>query len=413
MADPRITCELLARDTLAVKSLLTQSRGRQWQEVLGDTGNGKLILQNDDPDLALVEYGDYVRFSLDGAAVFAIVVESIDRVDIAPGEDADEFTTISGRGMLVVLENGVVYPDSVTLDTVPFADTRVFNFAHLLCGCPDSWTTPYDWGDRPTTSEPAYAGKPSDFPPVFSHWVGPEAPDGSGDNQRGDWYFAALLIGLPTARYRLFFGFDDQIEIWMDDVPLFSNAETTIDVTKSVDVYLDGIVHLLSARITNFDADFGPPDGPTGWTAALCTLNPDESVDTEYWATDPSDVNQFVMPFPSQSPGETPGALMKGLILEATPPGSRDVPPLALISLGFDDTVDSNGDAWADCVSPSIQIGTDYLTAFKQIAETSGIDLWFDVVTWTLHAYQGRGSSVAVSYVEASNITDLHHSGKF
>lgn len=408
MSDPRITCELLARADLSVKSSLSQSRGRQWQEVLGDTGNGKLILQNDDPDLSLVEYGDYVRFSLDGQIVFAIVVEQMDRVDITAGEDADEATTISGRGVLSVLENAVVYPDTVTEDTVPFGDARVFNFGSLLSTGPGTWATPYDWGDRLADPSP-YQGMPADFPPVFSHWVGPEAPDGSGDNQRGDWYFGAVLVGLPAARYRLFFGFDDQIEIWIDDVPLFANDQTTINTTKSIDVYLDGIVHFIGVRITNLDPNAGPPDGPTGWTAALCTLNPDDSVDAEYWATDPADANQFVMAFPSSSPGREPGSLMKSLILESTP----QTDSLNLITLGFDENVDSNGVAWPEFVSPSVQIGTDYLTFFKQLAESSAFDLWFDPATWTLHAYLTRGSVTGVSYVEAENITDLKHSGVF
>lgn len=409
MSDPRITVELLARDTLAVKATLDESRDRQWQEVFNDVGNGKVTLQNDDPDLALVEYGDYVRFLLDGVARFAIVVEAITRTDIAAGEEVDEATVISGRGAIAVLENVVIYPDAVFLDGVPFADARVFNFSSLLADGPDPWATPYDWGDRPTAG-PAYSGKPLDFPPVFSHWIGPEAPDGSGDNQGGDWFYGAVIIGAPPARYRLFFGFDDRIEIWIDNVPIFANDETTIDAVKSVDVFLDAFVHFLGCRITNYDPA-GPPNGPTGITMALCTLNPDDSVDAEYWATDPADPNQFVMAFPARAPGYTPGGLINKLYLEATG-GSRSVPSVELVTLTFDENVDSNGDAWTEYISPSVNIGTDLLTFLKQIAESS-FDFWFDPATWELNLYPSRGSVSGVGYTEAENITELSHAGKF
>lgn len=410
MSDPRITVELLARDTLAVKATLDESRDRQWQEVFNDVGNGKVTLQNDDPDLALVEYGDYVRFLLDGVARFAIIVEAMDRVDVASGEEADEATVISGRGAIAVLENVVIYPDAIFLDTVPFADARVFNFASLLPDGPEPWATPYDWGDRPAAGP--YAGMPADFPAVFSHWVGPEAPDGSGDNQRGDWFFFALIIGAPAARYRLVFGFDDRIELWVDNVPLFSNNETTIEAAKTVDVYLDSFIHTLACRVTNLDPNAGPPDGPTGITMALCTLKPDDTIDLEYWATDPTDPNQFVMAFPSRAPGYTPGSIITSMYLEATPPGSRDVPSVALVSFTFDEDFDSNGVAWPEYISPAVNVGTDLLTFLKQLAESS-FDFWFDPATWQLNLYLSRGSATSVAYTETSNITALSHAGKF
>lgn len=405
---PRISVELLARADLSLKSTLPESWGRTWQEVLNDTGNGRLTLQNDDPDLALVEYGDYVRFSLDGAAVFAIVVEAMDRTDIAQGEEVDEVTVISGRGAVAILESVVIEPDSI-LGTVPFGDARVFNFSSLLLAtCPDSWVTPYDWGDR-ASAGPYYTNKPADYPPIISRWVGPQAPDGSGNNPVGDWYFWAVVVGLPTTRYRLFFGFDDGIEWWIDNVPLFSNAQSTIDTTSSIDLYLDSPVHVFACKVTN--TVFG--GGPTGFTATLCTLNPDDSVDTVYWyAGNLADPLQFVMPYPAQTPGNTPGGVVEALYLEATGPPGRSVDALELVTLGFDDAVDSNGDAWTECITPSVNIGTDMLTFLKQLAESS-FDWWFDPATWTLNLYPTRGTTPGVSYTEAVSITELQHSGAF
>lgn len=412
MSDPRITVTLLNRADRAQKAVLSEAWGKQWQDPLNDTGTGKCVLANDDANLALVNYGDFLQFSLDGTIRFCSIVEQMDRVDIAPGEEADEATTLSGRGILALLEDAVMYPGAF-YDGVPFADANVFNFASI-----DTWAdtttgggfnaSPYDFGDR--ASAGIYAGMPADFPPVFSHWIGGAAPNGSGTNPVGDWYYFALVLGLPDGLYRLFVGYDDAIDLWINDVPILVNDGATVDVTKTVDVFLASSFHFIAARIANHT---GPDPNPSGLTAALCTLNADGTVDTEWWATDPSDINQSVLVtgYPSEPPGVTPGSFVSNQIHIAA--DLHGVNSVALISEGFSATVDSNGATWADdAITPSFQIGTDLLTTLKQLGE-SYFDFWVDPATFTLNLYQTRGSASGVSYAAADNITDLKHTGQF
>lgn len=417
MSDPRVTVDVLSRTDFSFKTTLTEAWGKQWQDVLNDTGFGKCVLQNDDESLPLVEYGDFLQFKLDGTPRFLSIVETIKKVQITADEEVGEVTEISGRGALAYLEDAVVYPDFYIFpNTSPFGDTRVFNFA-----CFDAVGTvnqpPYDFGDRLAGAGPfgVYTNVPNDFPPVFSHWLGPEAPDGSGDNQAGDWYFMAIIFDLPAQLYRLYIGYDDAIDLWIDNVPILRNDGGAFLVCKTVDLFLDAYdpdtgtgIHFLNGRVTN--RPLPPSPNPSGITMALCSLNPDGSPDVEYWATDPADPNFFVSAFPTIPPSFTPGFVADELCRYE--PGQAERGALPLITMGFDADVDSNGDPWVERITPSFQIGTDCLTAIKQLAE-SYFDVRIDPVTFTLNLYQTFGSASGAEFEAGENITDLTHTGVF
>lgn len=407
MSDPRVTVELLARADKSFKATLSEAWGKQWQEVLNDCGTGKVTLQNDDDDLVLVEYGDFLRFSLDGVPCFVSIVEQMDRVDVAPGEDADEYTVISGRGALALLEDAVIRPD-FGYDGLPFGDARAFNFSTFAAISAESnpiQFTPYDFGERSVAG--IYAGRPADFPAVFSHWIGGAAPNGSGTNPTGDWYFMGYFFGFPAALYRLYVAWDDAIDLWIDNVPILANEGNTIDQTQSVDVYLADDLHFINAKITN---RFAADPNPSGFTAALCVLNSDGTAGTEIWATDPADTNQFVSGY-TDPPSFSPGRVAEDLFFEAEILDDVSV-FINVLTQDWTSTLDSNGVAWAERINPSFQIGTDFLTAFKQLAETS-FDMWVDPATFALNLYASRGSASGAAYVAADNITDLRHTGQF
>jgi hypothetical protein len=131
VSDPRVTVELLARADLSLKATLSEAWGKQWQEVLNDTGTGKCTLGNDDPNLALVEYGDYLRFSLDGVNRFISIVEKQEIVLVDSNEDVAKATVLSGRGSLAVFENAIV-GTSLSIDQIPINDTRVLNWSDIV-----------------------------------------------------------------------------------------------------------------------------------------------------------------------------------------------------------------------------------------------------------------------------------------
>lgn len=382
---------------------------KQWQEVLGDTGYGKMTFQNDDPDLDLVEYGDFMQFQIDDVPRFLALVEKMDRTDIDPAEDVAEQTVVSGRGALAVLEDAIVYPD-LYIETVPFADARIFNFSSFasLNGAND-WaansTGVHDWGVY-TAAGIYYTNVPAGFPDTTAHWLGPEAPDGSGNNPVGDWYLKSVLPSVDEGQYRLSVCADDSVEVYVDNVPVHK-AEGVFGRLITIDLWLDSALHDISFHITNLPLPLG--GGPSGLIWSLQELNADGTVGAVVWHSVASgSALDFFTSYPTDPPGFTAGDVLDTLFDEAQDRGA-----LLNLSWDFSATVDSDGVAWADVIQPSFQIGADYLTVIKQLGESYLIPRIDPDVSGglVLHVYQSLGGASGVVYDRAENITDLKHQG--
>lgn len=379
---------------------------KQWQDVLGDAGFGKMTIQNDDSDLALIDYGDYMQFTLNGTPRFMAIVEKKDRVDIDGAEEVAEATTISGRGTLAVLEDAVVYPD-IFIETVPFADARIFNFgAFEALGIENNYeensTGVYDFGVY-TSAGAFYTNIPAGFPDTTAHWLGPQAPDGGGANPVGDWYLKSLIIGLDEGPYRLSCCADDSLDVYVDNVPVHK-SEGVFGRLITIDLWLNSDLHDLSFKITNLPLPlFG---GPSGIIWSLQEINPDGTPGAVVWHSHPTASSlDFFLSYPADPPGLYPGHVMKILIDEAQDRGC-----FPALTYDFTASLDSDGVAWADIIQPSFQIGADLLTACKQLAETYFVPR-MDPATLELHLHQSFGGASGATYERGENITELKHQG--
>lgn len=124
---PRVTCSAWSRNGV-LTATMADSFAPTWQDRHNEVGSGQAQMENDDAELALIDYRHVIRFDLDGAAVDACLVEHIDTVALATGEEVDEVTTLGGRGRLAILEEAIVAPYGGESRTQFQAD-RLFNFA--------------------------------------------------------------------------------------------------------------------------------------------------------------------------------------------------------------------------------------------------------------------------------------------
>lgn len=399
MSDPRVTVELLARADLSVKATLTEAWGKQWQEVLNDTGTGKVTLANNDPNLALVEYGDYLRFSLDGVHRFISIIEKQEITLVDPGEDVAKATTLSGRGSLAVFENAIV-GTALSIDQLPINDTRVMNWSDIhgtdLAGFRSGAGCMYDMGTVTA------AGVPTNIPnPDTVHWFAPRAPDGMGDHPNGDWYFLWVVCVPDDEAYRLYVAADDYMDVWLDNVPIVKRDQPSFTEAEKIELRLRSDCHFLSAHVQNV---FG---GPTRFLFALYSLHPDGTEDTLYAWSQSDFTEAMVWDYPSETPADFPGSLIIEQILQAQDEGWDDP-----IAYDFADFVDSAGATWPQRAILSIQTGTDLLTMLKQLSETY-FDMRMDPTTLTLHLYTNSiGSASGVSLVEGVNLTELKLTGQ-
>ena len=399
--DPRVVVSLLDRSTLAVKAVLEEAWGKQFQEVLNDTGTGKCVLANDDSNLALVEYGDFLQFALDGAAVFTSIIETKKSVLVAEGEEHDEATELSGRGWLAMLEDAVVYREVQVSDT-PFTDTRVFNYASIYQPF-TGVSAPYSYGTWASAGV-YYSGKPTDFPDPTAEWIGPEAPV-AGDNPVGYWYFFGTGVVPADALLRLYVAADNAIDFWINDVLVLSTGVTDFETSKTVDVPMTAGTFTYAARIYN--APVGA-DNPSGFIFSLVELDPDGEVLSIVSNSESSFTVSWVYDYPAEPVQFTPGTILADALFDQ----AQDRGALPLLAYSFDTVVDSDSVPWPTTSETTLQIGMDYLSVLRQVAEQFSLDYRMDPATPTLHVYASAGSVTSVELEAGVNLTSLTVDGQ-
>lgn len=100
--------------------ILPRTRERKWLDQLSAPGSGSFDIHVDDEKIAadptLLDYGNIVRCLLDGVERFAWVIETKQRSIVSPEEKGGEWITVSGRGVLSIMEEAVIYPSGGLAD---------------------------------------------------------------------------------------------------------------------------------------------------------------------------------------------------------------------------------------------------------------------------------------------------------
>ena len=382
----------------ALKSTLDDSYGRRWQDVHNDTGSGSFSVQNDDPDLGAVDYGDIVEFSINGTARFNSLVEKIDRVAIAPGEEVDEATAVSGRGHLAVLEEAVVQP-------IPFGLADVRRFDYSAPELDDSgWVAATEIEQGQGITGNVRGDMPDGWPDDQAWWIwdrNSSTTPGATAAPEGDVYFRKEVTVAATGTYRVFITCDNSFELSIDGARVLAddpNLAWNWMETKKVDLFLVAGTHLFALRCHNL-----PPGGDNPAALILSVY----AIDREVLGANlvRSDDTWMVLGYPADPPGFTPGEVLRILVDEAQDRGS-----LTGVVLGCDDDDDSDGDPWAATGDIALQVGKDYLSVIRQLCEVY-MDARMRVGSLTLDAFVSRGQAQSVSLTEGGNLTELRHAG--
>lgn len=100
-------------DPATVIDILPDTWGRQWRDPLKGPGTGSFNIFADNPHLTanpgILDYGNIVRFYLDGTLRFGFLIEKKTVTVAGEGDDAARVINVSGRGVLAKLEESVVY----------------------------------------------------------------------------------------------------------------------------------------------------------------------------------------------------------------------------------------------------------------------------------------------------------------
>jgi hypothetical protein len=285
------------------------------------------------------------------------------------GGDKDRIVTVSGGGPRDILKLGRVLP-WMAVGSLPLSRRRRFDWSSPLLDTTD-WGPIYDQ-DR-LTSEP---GKPFGLPSLFkTKWIAGEVEDDT--MTIGDTCYRREFVMLSEQVVSFFASWDDGGSQCLEGVELQAVNQTfpakvwhtpyraAVKLAANDDVARETYVYAL--RGTN---DGGKAAVITdAWTTTEAGLIDQVFMTGEQEADEYDDLYGDWLAFPNpQGEWFTPGEIMRILLEECQ---ARD--ELLDVTLDFDDTLDSAGNAW-----PKIEVEFDATGTYADAVEVLEAS-WIDV----------------------------------
>lgn len=407
-----ITAELYDSTNSTRLATLPYAFEHRWQEVLNDCGTWSLGLAADDSALSSATYGKVVRFLVDGQPAFAGVIEQRELQIVAQGEEVDQVVTLSGRGLLSMWEDAVVFPKG-GIDAKPSSDVRPYNWCFpenpYLLGWPYAYVR-----------HSAIATRIEGDPPLYEPWYPPKGWPSPSDacwlwtknygnvTPSGTCYFVYVYNAPADMDLVVYLAADNRATLYVDGIvvmeteqyPAFSFEEcyrTVVPLSAGyhaigveAEVYENNAIGLYRGMVA-VSAHSMPTDGVVDTGTSVFK----------------SDSTWQCLDYPTQIPGRTAGGALYELLLEAIARGA-----LTSWTLSFDSETDSAGDPWPWMLSETFQIGADYLSVMRQLGEAY-LDVTVDPVGLRLNAFiKGGSGTSAATYTAGTNLTELVHTEK-
>jgi hypothetical protein len=407
-----ITAELYNAANTTRLAELPYAFDHRWQEVLNDCGSWSIGLAVGDSALSSATYGTVVRFLVDGQPAFAGVVEQRELRIVAQGEDVDQVVELSGRGLLSLWEDAVVFPKG-GVDRKPASDVRPYNWCFpenpYLLGWPYAFVR-----------HDAIATRIEGDPPLYQPWYPPKgwpAPsnacwlwtkDYGNVTPSGKCYFIYVYNAPADMDLVVYLAADNRATLYVDGIVVLDTEQYpafNFEECYRTVVPLSAGYHAIGVEAEVYETS---PNGLyRGIVAVSAHSLPADGVLGAGSSVFKSDGTWQCLDYPTELPGRTAGGAVFELLLEAAARGA-----LSGWSLSFDAETDSAGDPWPWMLSETFQIGADYLSVLRQLGDAY-IDVTVNPVGLVLNAYVKGGSGTSAgNYVAGTNITELVHTEK-
>ncbi len=240
---------------------LPLSRARSFRDVPSGVGSGTLSVQYDDPDVAQLSGERMIRWKINGRPATQTLIETVVRRTINSDEEAGQTVVASGRNIVAILEEAVVYPTRGPA-TLPIEDTRTFNFANY--DFDDS-----GWGQSAMLgyqgSETRYwTGLPARWPTPSAGWIW--APGMThADAASGVCFFRhRFVIPVGVTQIAIHFSLDDNGELWFDGQRVMEHI--AYSEYKTVVIPVTPGEHLIAVKARN------NPPWPESFTETTTTF---------------------------------------------------------------------------------------------------------------------------------------------
>lgn len=371
-------------DGITLVVTLGSDSKREWLDDLSAEGSGTLEVKLGHADDTALQPGRIVRMSIDGTARYQWLVEELDPTYADPqNRQSGRVVKATGRGVLALLEDAVVYPELGLGRISP--ETRYFNFASWDYD-DSAWTNAVELKTQsdPDDSLPWY-GAPKGWPDPNATWIGPTGSL-TPPVDPGDVYFRGTFT-IPAGEggeYRFFTTADDGFEWYLDGNKIASEQGVGLwGATRQFDQLLDEGDHLVAVKATNFDR----PVAATNVFGFIMSVYPLLGGGVTLGdVISGSSSGTSMLAYPAKAPGMTPGKILDVLLTEAQTRGL-----LTDLSWDFTDTLDSNGDAWPKEIDISFPVNTSLLNVVKSLVAEHACDVAMAPSGLVLHAYKQRG----------------------
>jgi len=393
---------------------LTRRRGVRFSDTLHlPCGTISVQVHTSDPALVaaptLLDPLNVIKVAIDYGAGFVerstpYRIEADDEVLVSEGEVGDRWRTVTGRDARSFLDDAVIYPESALGRYT--GDERWFGFMSAQ----GDWYVPADWS-APSFATPNFRppegfprSHPAAWPDEPSKRMWSVDPDATGaDGVYREVLFRASFT-VPTAgNYKIYVTADDFYELYLDgqlssvqDARLFQWLET-FEVARS---FVPGTYRLALK----------------GWDdyltrsfvmVAVCKVDLEgKPTETVFRSEAGAGWLQHQVA-PNGTPvGWRGDQILRALVLEAQ---ARGATPVDSLTLGFTNTLDSAGVAWAGGFQDrKFNVGTSVLDALDKLTEL-GMDV---AVTpgMVLNAWKQRGTNKTATVQFLPGVNLVEHS---
>lgn len=381
---------------------LARRRGVQWLDELDAVGFGSVQVHASDPaaTAANLAHGRVVKLVYSGAERFAFRIEKRETQVVSAQEEAGRWITLSGRGLLSLLGDAVVYPEQALTRTS--ADERFFTFASVNT---TDWYVAGEWaapvGVLSSDDTTARGTLPADFPDAEAQWIWSTSPNSDSPGGTVNYFRSTFTLDAVTL-VTFYVTADNSFALWLNGEPVLASDEAEVFLWRTTSTYVVSLpagTHTVAVRAVNaVTADDAA--NSAGLRVAIASTNSDGSPDTYLRRTDTT--NWLVH---TGTPGWRAAHVMKKLLTEAQ---GREVTACTYLTYDFTADVDSAAVAWTDRQDVAVRIGVEsVLDVATKLAE-SAVDV--NVTPgMVLQGWKRRGADKTATVTLAAGMSLVDH----
>lgn len=389
--------------------------GAQFSDLLGDVGSATLsvplmqsVMQSN-PDLlsgAIVKVATNLVADGPMVEIFGFLAEGGDWSLIGDAEDAGKERGLQCRGLLALMDDWVVYPETGL--KAHSGDQRAFGWMSAESTewfDTAQWTGTVHgtaWKDIPSTSD-RYR-KPKGWPDPKAQWV--------GTNGKEKQYFRTKVTVSEDTTVRVYASADESLRVYLDSELIISNKSRELGYTE-----LNHWHGVLSAGTHVFGVYFLKeynPDALANWAGAgynfddtdkmifsCCSLKPNGAVKDVLRRSNETSWLAVGLDDGQRPPTWTAAGIVGKLLAEAR---ARGVDSASRVAPTFSHSTDSDGNAWPDLQERSWPVGT---SGGQVLADLGELDVDFDMaqdLQLLAYATQGTDKSATVTITKGVNV---------